>query len=214
MPSRSGRTNHGYWGRNVSEPSRTSVTRLLDAVGTGDAEARDELWKMLNKELRAIAAKLLKGERPDHTLQATALVNEAWMRWGPQRKVDYRDRGHFMAICAELMRRILVDHARAREALKRGGGWERIALDDVLRSLEERHIDVLALEGPLEKLKALSERQATVVGLRYLGGLSIKQVAAALGVSHTTIEADSKMAKWFLARELRGDNDEEPTASD
>lgn len=191
----------------MSHTSKPSITLLLEAVGRGDQDARDRLWSVMNKELRAMAANLLRGERADHTLQPTALVNEAWMKWVDQKNVNYRDRVHFVSICAQLMRRILSDHAKGRGAQKRGGGWGRFTLDGALLQFKKRDIDVLALNEALDKLEAMDGRQATVVELRYFGGLTIDETAALLDVSHTTVEVDWKMAKWFLAQELR-DEDE------
>ena len=179
------------------------IGRSLHAARTGDSGAEADLVTALNAELRAIAAGLLRRERQGHTLQPTALVHEAWLRMGPGGEADYADRVHFLATAAQVMRRLLVDHARARAADKRGGDWTRVTLDDAVAAASGPvDADVLALHAALQKLHALSERQARVVELRWFGGLTLQETADALRVSTGTVENDWAFARAWLRREL------------
>ena len=158
---------------------------------------------MVEVELRRIAQRCMRGERAGHSLQATALVNEAYMRLIDARRVQWQDRSHFLAMSARLMRRILVDHARAHLYQKRGGGAQRVTLVDNLGGSDERPRDLAALDDALEALARIDERKAQVVELRFFGGLTVEEAAHVLGVSTDTVLRDWKLAKAWLLRELR-----------
>jgi RNA polymerase sigma-70 factor (ECF subfamily) len=181
---------------------RTDVTRILKKASRGDASAVNRLMPLVYDELRALAESYLQHERPDHTLQATALVHEAYMRLIKQEDVDWQNRAHFFAVAAQAIRRILVDHARGRQSAKRGGGRKRVCLDQNL-ALPECELDLLALDEALQELARLHERQARIVELRFFGGLSLKEVAGYLGLSARTVEGDWHMARAWLRSQLR-----------
>jgi RNA polymerase sigma factor (TIGR02999 family) len=181
-----------------------AVTTLLHAWRRGDQAAFERLVPIVYDELRRRARHYLRGERPNHTLQPTALVNEAYVRLVKLDHVDWQDRTHFFVVAARQMRRILVDAARARRGQKRGGGAVRVVFDEAL-AVSERGPDVVALDDALALLAAKDERKARVVELRFFGGLTNTQIAAALGVSNDTITRDWQMAKLWLRRELRKD---------
>ena len=184
----------------ADQPS--DVTRILtDAVG-GDQDAANRLMPLVYDELRILAAKALRRERRDHTLQPTAVVNEAFLRLVDQSHAEYHSRTHFFAVGAQMIRRVLVDHARKHHAAKRGGHERRITLNESMDGGPNRDIDVLALNDALEKLEKLDPRQAKVVELRFFGGLSVEQSADMLDVSPRTIEQDWRMARAWLRREL------------
>jgi RNA polymerase sigma factor (TIGR02999 family) len=158
---------------------------------------------MVEAELHQIAQRCMRGERAAHSLQATALVNEAYMRLVDTRRVQWRDRSHFLAMSARLMRRILVDYARARLYQKRGGGAQRVTLVDDLGGSDERPHDLVALDDALEALTRVAKRKGQVVELRFFGGLTVEETAHVLGVSTDTVLRDWKLAKAWLLRELR-----------
>jgi RNA polymerase sigma factor (TIGR02999 family) len=185
--------------------SSTQITQLLLAWGQGDEAALERLMPLVYDELRKVAARHLRRQRPDHTLQTTALVNEAYLRLIDSSQVQWQNRAHFFAISAQLMRRILVDFARSRQNLKRGGDVERVSLDEALVVAPERGADLLALDDALTQLAALNSRQAQVVELRYFGGLSEEEAAEALKVSLRTVQRDWKLARLWLYRELSKD---------
>ncbi len=178
------------------------ITRLLLAWGNGDQAALEELMPLVYDELRKVAARHLRRQRPGHTLQTTALVNEAYLRLIDSSRVQWQNRAHFFAVSATLMRRILVDFARERQNLKRGGAAERVSLDEALVVAPERSADLLALDEALNRLAALNPRQAQVVELRYFGGLSEEEAAEALKVSLRTVQRDWNLARLWLYREL------------
>lgn len=180
------------------------VTGLLAAWGRGDEAALDRLLPIVYAELHRLARSYMRGERPDATLQATALVNEAYVRLVDVRRLQWQNRAHFFAMSATLMRRILVDAARARDAKKRGDGAAAVALDESIALEDAPTIDVLAVDAALERLAAIDARKARVVELRYFAGLTVEETAEALRVSPETVMRDWKMAKSWLARELRG----------
>ena len=167
-------------------------------------EALDRLLPAIYDELRALAASYLKSERRAHTLQPTALVHEAYMRLIDQRSVDWKNRAQFFGVAAQMMRRILVNHAEAKAAEKRGGGAERVTLTDQIHVSGRDEVDVLAVDGALSRLAALDERQAQIVELRFFAGLTIEEIAEVLGVSSPTVKRDWSMAKAWLKRELYG----------
>jgi len=180
------------------------ITDLLLAWSEGDRKAFDRLVPLVYAELRRQARVQLSRERGAHTLQPTALVHEAFLRLVDQRSARWQNRAQFFGVAAQLMRRILVDHARARDAAKRGGGAVRISLDEAPEAAASPETDVLLLDEALERLASLDERQARVVELRYFGGLSVEEAAAVLDVSEITIKRDWAMAKAWLFRELTG----------
>lgn len=180
------------------------VTGLLLAWGTGDAGAGERLLPAVYEELRQQAGRAMRREGDVHTLQATALVHEAYLRLVDQRRVEWRSRAHFFAIAAQMMRRVLVDHARTRLAAKRGGALQRVTLGDVGAGAADsgEDMDVLALHEALEELAVLDPRQARLVELRYFGGLGIEETAEALEVSPATVKRDWAVARAWLRRAL------------
>jgi RNA polymerase sigma-70 factor (ECF subfamily) len=184
------------------------VTELLSQYRAGRREALDQLVPVVYGELRAIAARYLRGEWAGHTLQPTALVHEAYMRLVDQREVEWQNRAHFFGVAAQLMRRLLVDHARGRNRRKRGGGLLMVPLEenDVAGPAPDDGLDLVALDDALERLAALSPQQARVVELRYFGGLSIEETAEVLGVSTMTVKRGWAMARAWLHRELSGED--------
>jgi RNA polymerase sigma-70 factor, ECF subfamily len=180
------------------------VTDLLIAWSDGDQSALERLMPLVYSELRRMAGRYMKGERPGHTLQATALVNEAYMRLVEIRRVRWQNRAQFFALAARSMRRILVDSARARRSQKRGGGVQTIVLDEALVIAEEPDAALVALDDSLDALKALDARKAQVVELRYFGGLSVAETAEVLKVSPETVMRDWDFAKAWLSREMGG----------
>ena len=180
------------------------VTEMLLAWNRGESGALDRLLPAVQKELHKVARGYMRRERPDHTLQATALVNEAYLRLVDQTRVTWKNRAHFIGVAAQLMRRILVDHARERAAKKRGAPDLRLTLTPDIAAPEDRSIDLVALDMALEKLAALEPRQVRAVELRFFGGLTSEEAAEALDVSPVTIKRDWIAAKAFLYRELKG----------
>lgn len=178
------------------------VTALLRAWRTGDDGALERLIPLVYDELHEIARRTMRGERADHTLQATALVHEAYARLIDS-AVTWQDRSHFFAVAARQMRRILVDHAKARGRVKRGRGADRITLDESVAVAPEPPADLLALDEALERLAALDERKARVIELHFFGGLTQEEAAEALGVSAATVERDLRFAKAWLYREMQ-----------
>jgi RNA polymerase sigma factor (TIGR02999 family) len=185
-------------------PSSGTVTALLRAWGDGDDAALEQLTPLVEAELRRLARAYMARERRDHTLQATALVNEAFLRLTEARRVRWQDRAHFLGISARLMRRVLVDHARARGYRKRGGGAERVTLVESLVASPEVALDVVALDRALDTLAAVDVRKSRVVELRYFGGLSVEETAEVLHVSADTVKRDWRLAKLWLLHELEG----------
>ena len=178
--------------------ARSEATRLFALARGGDPASASTLAPLVYDELREIAAGYLRRERPDHTLQPTALVHEAYVRLVDAEGFEPRDEAHFLAIAANVMRRVLVEHARARAAEKRGGGARRVTLESGVAVAVRDEIDVLALEEALVELAALDARQARVVELRVYGGLSVEEAAGMLGVSKRSVESDWTLARAFL----------------
>jgi len=183
---------------------RAMITRILEAADAGDRTGLDALAPEVYEELRRLAGSYMRKEREGHTLQATALANEAYLRLADQTKVKWRGRAQFLAIAARAMRQILVDHARRRDAEKRGGEFARVTLSDTAATFGQPVLDLLALEEALTSLGALDERKARVVELRFFAGLTSKEAAEALGVSETTVEDDWALARAWLRRRLAG----------
>lgn len=185
----------------MSATPPNEVTQLLAAWSEGDQSALDKLLPLVGNELHRLAHRYMSHERPDHTLQTTALVNEAYLKLVDQRVVHWQNRAHFFGIAAQIMRRILIDHARKHLGAKRGGG-NTISLDEVAVVTEERAAELIALDDALTALGKLDERKARVVELRYYGGLNLEEAAEVLGVSSETVTRDWRRAKAFLRREL------------
>ena len=190
---------------HTDPPSPTSdVTELLRAWSGGDKEALKKLMPLVYGELHRKALVQMRRERADHTLQPTALVHEAYLKLVDQRGIQWQSRGHFFAVAARAMRQILVDHARARAADKRGGLETRVSLDDAGVSTGPSTLDILALDIALDRLAGLDERQARLVELRVFSGLTIEESAEVLGCSHATVSRDWKHAQAWLRREMSG----------
>jgi RNA polymerase sigma factor (TIGR02999 family) len=180
------------------------LTGLLQAWSAGDANALERIIVLVYPELRKIAQKCLTGERTGHTLQATALVNEAYLRLVDAHSVQWHDRAHFFAVGARIMRRILVDHARARGFAKRGGGAARVDFNEGLIVSDEVDPALLRMDEALTQLAAFDVRKARIVEMRYFGGLNAEEIASVLGVSAQTVNRDWSLAKAWLAREMLG----------
>lgn len=186
-------------------PARADdVTRLLNEWSGGDRAALDALIPLVHQELRRVAARHLRRERSDHTLQATALVNEAYLRLADQRNTHWQNRLQFYAVASRLMRRILIDHARRRQAARRGSAPHRIELEDADLPGRGPDFDLLALDEALDALALQDERQARMVEMRYFGGLSVEETAEALQVSASTVKSDWRLARAWLRRFLAG----------
>jgi RNA polymerase sigma factor (TIGR02999 family) len=182
--------------------STHEVTQLLQAWSNGDESALRELIPLVYDDLLRIAKRYMKQEREGHTLQTTALANEAYLRLVRVKNAEWESRAHFFALYAQLMRRILVDHARARAYTKRGGGACRVELDEALALVGERSATLVALDNALNELSLFDPRKSKVVEMRFFGGMEIQQVAEVLRVSPDTVKRDWRLAKLWLAREL------------
>jgi len=178
------------------------VTELLRRWGAGDRAALDELMPIMHRELRRLAAWRMQRERPDHSLQPTALVNEMFLRIVELDRIDWRDRAHFLGAASEIMRRILVDHARRHRAAKRGKGASLVTWNEAIGTGGARNVEVLALDEALSRLGEMDERLEKVVVLRFFGGLTVDEIAHSLGVSAPTVKRDWSTAKTWLYREL------------
>ena len=190
----------------MASPGRHDVTQLLAAVSAGQRQAADELMQAVYDELRALGQHLLREERPDHTLQATALVHEAYLRMVDQREVRWQNRAHFFGIAAQAMRRILVDHARGQMRQKRGGR-KRVLLSDVAPIAPQLDVDLLALDEAIGRLEEVEPLDARIVEMRALGGLSVKEVAEVLSIDEKTVWRHWNYAKAWLYNELtKGDS--------
>jgi len=179
------------------------VTLLLSALTRGDEDAAAKLIPVVYDELRRLAGSYMRREREDHTLQATALVHEAYLKLVEQRSVDWQSRAHFFGVAAQLMRRILVDHARGHLRQKRGGEQVKVSLDDVFVFAERQADEVLAVDDSLDALAKIDPRQARVVELRFFGGLSVEEAADVLGVSPKTVKREWSVAKAWLTADLK-----------
>ncbi len=187
-------------------PSPHEVTQLLVAWGNGDEAARDQLMPLVYDELHRLAHQYMNRERPGHTLQTSALVNEAFVRLVGQRDVHWQNRAHFFGIAAQMMRRILVDYARNRHYAKRGGSARQVSLNEALIVSEERSAEVVALDDALKSLAIMDQRKGQIVELRFFGGLSIEETAEVLAVSPGTVMRDWTLAKAWLRREMTADS--------
>jgi RNA polymerase sigma-70 factor, ECF subfamily len=186
----------------MNTPSPNEITERLIAWGKGDAAALNELIPVVYQELRRMAGHYLRLENPGHTLQPTALVHEAWLRLIDQTRVNWQNRAQFFGVAAQMMRRILVDHAKTKHREKRGGDAVKLSLDDVINISQERAADLIALDDALDTLAAMDERKSRVVDLRYFGGFSVEETAQILEVSPDTVMRDWKMAKAWLYQQI------------
>lgn len=184
--------------------STPQITDLLLAWARGDEEALEKLLPLVEAELRRLAKTYLRRERPGHTLQTTALVNEAYIKLAGQKRVNWQNRTHFYAIAAQCMRRVLMDYAKARGRVKRGGGAQQVELADAMLMSSAQSEELLALDAALKKLAAEDERKCKVIEMRYFGGYSVEEIAEILNVSETTIERDWRLARAWLRREIGG----------
>jgi RNA polymerase sigma factor (TIGR02999 family) len=183
--------------------SPEGITQLLIDWGKGDQAALERLMPLVYSELRRLAGNYLRRERAEHTLQPTALVNEAYLKLVDQRNARWQNRAHFFGIAAQLMRRILVDHARQRQAEKRGGAdQQRLSITSAEALVKQPEIDLLALNEALDELAQMDPQQSRIVELKFFGGLSIEETAEVLGISHATVERDWKLARAWLRRQL------------
>ena len=196
---------------NPQQPGE--VTRLLQRWADGDAAALEALWPMVYDDVRRLARRQMSGERGDHTLQGTALVNEAFIRLAGQRVFEWQNREQFLSLASQIMRRVLVDHARQRSAQRRGEGARRISLHDTaaafeieqaqaLRAFDDEHVDVLAIDAALVKLAQIDPPQGRIVELRYFGGLTLEETASVAGISLTSVKREWAIARAWLQREL------------
>lgn len=183
-----------------------AITRMLGELRAGSKDAESRLIEAVYPELRRIAGHYLRAERPGHTLQATALVNEAWLQLVGQKETDWQDRSHFFAVAAQLMRRILVDYARQKKAQKRDGARQRVELTDGLAVSEERLDEIILIDEALNRLGEWDPRQCRVVELRFFSGLTENEVAEILGVAPRTVKRDWQVAKAWLHAEVNGRN--------
>ena len=186
----------------MSPAEPDDITLLLKRMQDGDGDARARLISLVYPELRRMAARRMRGERPDHTLQPTALVHEAFVRLAGTRDIDWENRVHFFALAAEVMRNVLVDSARRRRAVKRGSGAQAKALDDWDAEVYERPDSILDVDRLLARLRAMDARQAQVVEMRFFAGLTEREIADAMDVSERTIKRDWSMARAWMRKEL------------
>jgi RNA polymerase sigma factor (TIGR02999 family) len=186
----------------MPSPSTLDLTGLLQAWGQGDEEALRKLTPLVHREMRKAARHYMAGERPGHLLQTTALINEVYLRLVGVQKVSWQNRAHFLAVCSQLMRRVLTDDARSRNFKKRGGGAIRVSFDEALLPQTQPDIDFAALDEAMDRLATVDERKCRVVEMRFFGGLDVKETAEVLKISPDTVMRDWKMAKAWLFREL------------
>lgn len=186
----------------MTTPTSSNVTQLLIDWRGGNNDALNQLMPLVYDELRGLAKRYMRRESASHTLQTNALVNEAYLRLVNQQNVDWQNRAHFFAIAAQVMRHLLVDHARSKQYAKRGGGAQQITLDEGLAITDGNQVELLALHQALERLEKVDDRKSKIVELRYFGGLSTEEAAEVLGVSEITIKREWAKAKAWLFREL------------
>jgi RNA polymerase sigma factor (TIGR02999 family) len=192
----------GFWSASNMESSSGEITRLLEDLRTGQTAAVDDLMPLVYGELRKQARRYLARERRGHTLQPTALVHEVYLRLFGKTLMKWQTRAHFFAVSAQVMRRILVDHARSREARKRGGSWTKLALNEEMAGSIARPQDFLALDDAIKQLGQLDARQSQIVELRFFGGLSEEETAEVLGISARTVKRDWRLARAWLYERL------------
>ena len=182
--------------------SLKDVTQLLVHWGKGDKQALDRLMPLVYDELHRMASRYLRRERQGHTLQTTALINEAYLRIVDQDRVNWQNRAHFFGVAAQMMRRILVDHARSHLYAKRGGGAQKLTLDEAIATPQERDLDLVALDDALTTLAEIDPQQSRIIELRFFGGLTIEETAEVLNISPATVKRDWNMAKAWLYGEI------------
>jgi RNA polymerase sigma-70 factor (ECF subfamily) len=185
------------------EAAPADVTSLLNKLAAGDQEAAAQLVPLVYEELRRLAARRLRQERPDHTLQATALVHEAYLKLAAQRSAKWQNRAQFFGVASQVMRRILVDYARGQQRIRRGGKQQKVSFDDVLLVSPERTAEVLSVHESLSRLEKLDARQARIVELRYFGGLTVEEIAEVVGLSSKTVMRELNVAKAWLYGDLK-----------
>jgi RNA polymerase sigma factor (TIGR02999 family) len=190
------------------QPSVPNVTLLLQRYSDGDESALAELMPLIYNELHCLAASYLRRERPDHTLQTTALVHEAYLRLVDQRDAHWKGREHFLAVAAQAMRRILVDYARRHKAVKRGGPLPKLSLEAAVAISEDQSDNLLLLDRLLTRLAAIDPQEVRIIELRFFAGLSVEEAAAVLGVSPTTVKREWSVARKWLAREMQKPREE------
>lgn len=190
----------------MTAPSAHEITQLLRAWSAGDSQALEKLTPLIYEELHQAAQRCMARERPNHTLQTTALINEVYLRLMNFQEIRWQDRAHFFAVCARLMRRILTDFARSHRYLKRGGEARRISFDESLFVSKDPPPDLVALDDALNGLSDVDQRKSQVVELRFFGGLTMGETAEVLGVSEETVKRDWRLAKLWLLREMSGEN--------
>jgi RNA polymerase sigma factor (TIGR02999 family) len=193
----------------MDQHSSTQITRLLKDWSAGNSTALEELMPIIYDELRSLAAHYLRRERIDHTLQPTALVHEAYFRLVDQQAVQWQNRAHFFGVAAQMMRRILIDHAKSHGRAKRGGGRQKVDLDQAVALTAEQAGELLALDEALATLGQFDARKGKIVELRYFGGLSVEETAEVLGISPNTVMRDWAMAKAWLYNQIKGEGDHE-----
>ncbi|MBD0370223.1 MAG: sigma-70 family RNA polymerase sigma factor [Pyrinomonadaceae bacterium] len=189
----------------MAEAGSKEITQLLLELSNGNRAAVDALLPLIYDELRSLAANYLRRERPDHTLQPTALVHEAYLRMIDQTRANWQNRAHFFGVSAQMMRRILVDHARAHNAGKRGADFQKLSLEDNIDKAVERSSELIALDEALTDLAEIDEQKARIVELRYFGGLSAEETAEVLGVAAVTVKRHWRMARAWLYGRMKGD---------
>ena len=187
----------------MATPSTDNVTRLLLDWSNGDKSALEKLIPLVYDELRRMARQYMRRERPGHTLESTALVNEAYIKLIDCSRVGWQNRAHFFAVAAQLMRRILIDHARSRNYAKRGGGVRKVSLDEAAILSEERAADLIAIDNALTNLAAMDPRKSQIVELRFFGGLNLEETAEVMGISSPTVQREWRKAKAWLLKEVR-----------
>jgi RNA polymerase sigma-70 factor (ECF subfamily) len=185
------------------EPAPADVTFLLNKLAAGDQEAAAQLVPLVYQELRHLAARRLRQERPDHTLQATALVHEAYVKLSAQRDAKWQNRAQFFGVASQVMRRILVDYARGQHRIRRGGKQQKVSLDDVVLISPDRTEEVLTVHESLSRLEKLDARQARMVELHYFGGLTVEEIAEVVGISTKTVMRELNVAKAWLYGDLK-----------
>ena len=188
--------------RSEDRSEITQILLSLDADHVDHRQAADQLFEAAYTELRRLASDLMRGQRPDHTLQSAALVHEAYLHLVDDKRVKWQNRAHFFGIAARAMRQILVDHARRRGAAKRGGGWQKVTLDDDLGLEAAAAVEILHIEDALNRLAEMHERMARIVELRVFGGLTIAEIAHVIGLSRQTVHDDWRVAKMWINRAL------------
>ena len=188
--------------------SREAVTQVLQEWNQGEPNAAERLMPLVYEELRRLARHYLQRERPDHTLQATGLVHEAYLRLVDQNSTTWQNRAQFFGVSAQIMRRVLVDHARAHQAVKRGGVREKLQFDEALAPSDERAVDLIALDEALQELVTFDLRKSRIVEMRFFGGLSMEEIGEVLDISPRTIRREWRVAKAWLRREIiKGETD-------